>query len=128
MWASIFVSAGRMVAGEKKSVSNTQYKRPYGCAVISVADLLTADFKDDHLLKIYSWVFKISPKLPGKSQYIDDIQIYQTACNLLKYIANLWHIIFYRCNAESEWYQIHDSIIRKVSSRYSHIGSNTGKI
>uniref|UniRef100_A0A8C2KN35 Dedicator of cytokinesis 4 n=1 Tax=Cyprinus carpio TaxID=7962 RepID=A0A8C2KN35_CYPCA len=75
---------GRMVAGEKKSVSNTQYKRPYGCAVISVADLLTADFKDDHLLKIYS------------------------------------------CNAESEWYQIHDSIIRKVSSRYSHIGSNTG--
>uniref|UniRef100_A0A672S569 Dedicator of cytokinesis 4 n=1 Tax=Sinocyclocheilus grahami TaxID=75366 RepID=A0A672S569_SINGR len=75
---------GRMVAGEKKSVSNTQYKRPYGCAVISVADLLTADFKDDHLLKIYS------------------------------------------CNAESEWYQIHDSIIRKVSSRYSHIGTNTG--
>ncbi|RXN23373.1 dedicator of cytokinesis 4-like protein [Labeo rohita] len=75
---------GRMVAGEKKSVSNMQYKRPYGCAVISVADLLTADFKDDHLLKIYS------------------------------------------CNAESEWYQIHDSIIRKVSSRYSHIGSNTG--
>ncbi|CAM4734738.1 unnamed protein product [Leuciscus chuanchicus] len=75
---------GRMVAGEKKSVSNTQYKRPYGCAVISVADLLTADFKDDHLLKIYS------------------------------------------CNTESEWYQIHDSIIRKVSSRYSHIGSNTG--
>uniref|UniRef100_A0A8C2KJC0 Dedicator of cytokinesis 4 n=1 Tax=Cyprinus carpio TaxID=7962 RepID=A0A8C2KJC0_CYPCA len=73
---------GRMVAGEKKSVSNTQYKRPYGCAVISVADLLTADFKDDHLLKIYS------------------------------------------CNAESEWYQIHDSIIRKVSSRYSHIGLN----
>ncbi len=48
-----------MVAGEKKSVSNVQYKRPYGCAVISVADLLTADFKNDHLLKIYSWVFKI---------------------------------------------------------------------
>lgn len=48
------VFAGRMVAGEKKSASNTQYKRPYGCAVISVADLLTADFKDDHLLKVYS--------------------------------------------------------------------------
>uniref|UniRef100_A0A8C1WQJ6 Dedicator of cytokinesis 4 n=1 Tax=Cyprinus carpio TaxID=7962 RepID=A0A8C1WQJ6_CYPCA len=81
---STCVCAGRMVAGEKKSVSNTQYKRPYGCAVISVADLLTADFKDDHVLKIYS------------------------------------------CNAESEWYQIHDSIIRKVGSRYSHIGTNTG--
>uniref|UniRef100_A0A8C1NS34 Dedicator of cytokinesis 4 n=1 Tax=Cyprinus carpio TaxID=7962 RepID=A0A8C1NS34_CYPCA len=49
---------GRMVAGEKKSVSNTQYKRPYGCAVISVADLLTADFKDDHVLKIYSYYHK----------------------------------------------------------------------
>lgn len=56
VWVSMCVFAGRMVAGEKKSVSNTQYKRPYGCAVISVADLLTADFKDDHLLKIYSWV------------------------------------------------------------------------
>lgn len=30
------------------------------------------------------------------------------------------------CNMESEWWQIHDSIIRKVSSRYSMVGSNTG--
>uniref|UniRef100_A0A8B9L244 Dedicator of cytokinesis 4 n=1 Tax=Astyanax mexicanus TaxID=7994 RepID=A0A8B9L244_ASTMX len=75
---------GRMVAGEKKSVSNTQYRRPFGCTVISVSDLLTTDFKDDHLLKVYS------------------------------------------CNTESEWYQIHDNIIRKVSSRYSQIGSSTG--
>lgn len=94
MWASIFVSAGRMVAGEKKSVSNTQYKRPYGCAVISVADLLTADFKDDHLLKIYSWVFKISPKLPGKSQIYWWYSNIAHSDNLLKYIANLWHIMF----------------------------------
>uniref|UniRef100_A0AAR2KLZ4 Dedicator of cytokinesis 4b n=1 Tax=Pygocentrus nattereri TaxID=42514 RepID=A0AAR2KLZ4_PYGNA len=76
--------SGRMVAGEKKSVSNTQYRRPFGCTVISVSDLLTADCKDDHLLKVYS------------------------------------------CNTESEWYQIHDNIIRKVSSRYSQIGSSTG--
>lgn len=96
VWASICVSAGRMVAGEKKSVSNAQYKRPYGCAVISVADLLTADFKDDHLLKIYSWVFKISliSYYRENHKYIDDIQIYHTVYNLLKYIANLWHIMF----------------------------------
>ncbi|XP_026880343.2 dedicator of cytokinesis protein 4 isoform X2 [Electrophorus electricus] len=75
---------GRMVAGEKKSVCNTQYRRPFGCTVISVSDLLTADCKDDHLLKVYS------------------------------------------CNTESEWYQIHDNIVRKVSSRYSQIGSGTG--
>uniref|UniRef100_A0A8B9L6G0 Dedicator of cytokinesis 4 n=1 Tax=Astyanax mexicanus TaxID=7994 RepID=A0A8B9L6G0_ASTMX len=34
--------------------------------------------------------------------------------------------MFCRCNTESEWYQIHDNIIRKVSSRYSQIGSSTG--
>ncbi|XP_030621101.1 dedicator of cytokinesis protein 4 [Chanos chanos] len=78
------IRLGRMVAGEKKGVSNTQYRRPFGCAVISIADLLTADSKDDHLLKVYS------------------------------------------CNTENEWYQIHDNIIRKASSRYSHAGSNTG--
>lgn len=27
---------------------------------------------------------------------------------------------------ESEWWQIHDNIIRKVSSRYSMVGSNIG--
>ncbi|XP_053487199.1 dedicator of cytokinesis protein 4 [Ictalurus furcatus] len=75
---------GRMVAGEKKSVCNTQYRRPFGCAVINVCDLLTADCKDEHLLKVYS------------------------------------------CNTESEWYQIHDNIIRKVSSRYSQVSSGTG--
>uniref|UniRef100_A0AAY4E0L2 Dedicator of cytokinesis 4 n=1 Tax=Denticeps clupeoides TaxID=299321 RepID=A0AAY4E0L2_9TELE len=78
------IRIGRMVAGEKKNVCNTQYRRPYGCAVISIADLLTAESKDDHLLKVYS------------------------------------------CNAESEWCQIHDNIIRKISSRYSPVGSNTG--
>ncbi|KAF5891017.1 dedicator of cytokinesis protein 4 isoform X1, partial [Clarias magur] len=75
---------GRMVAGEKKPVCNTQYRRPFGCAVINVCDLLTADCKDEHLLKVYS------------------------------------------CNTESEWYQIHDNIIRKVSSRYSAVSSGTG--
>ncbi|KAG5273390.1 hypothetical protein AALO_G00150830 [Alosa alosa] len=78
------IRIGRMVAGEKKSVSNVQYRRPFGCAIISIADLLTVDSKDDHLLKVYS------------------------------------------CNMETEWYQIHDSIIRKVSSRYSLVGSNAG--
>uniref|UniRef100_A0A8C1QTX1 Dedicator of cytokinesis 4b n=1 Tax=Cyprinus carpio TaxID=7962 RepID=A0A8C1QTX1_CYPCA len=30
------------------------YRRPFGCAVVSIADLLTADSKDDHLLKVYA--------------------------------------------------------------------------
>uniref|UniRef100_A0A8C8GPX3 Dedicator of cytokinesis 4b n=1 Tax=Oncorhynchus tshawytscha TaxID=74940 RepID=A0A8C8GPX3_ONCTS len=75
---------GRMGAGEKKNLCSIQYRRPFGCAVISIADLLTADSKDDHLLKVYA------------------------------------------CTTESEWYQIHENIIRKVNSRYNLSGSNTG--
>lgn len=46
--------AGRMGAGEKKNQCSVQYRRPFGCAVVSIADLLTADSKDDHLLKVYA--------------------------------------------------------------------------
>lgn len=46
--------AGRMGAGEKKNLCSVQYRRPFGCAVVSIADLLTADSKDDHLLKVYA--------------------------------------------------------------------------
>ncbi|XP_006633511.2 dedicator of cytokinesis protein 4 isoform X1 [Lepisosteus oculatus] len=78
------IRIGRMGAGEKKNVSNVQYRRPFGCAVISIADLLTTDSKDDHILKVYT------------------------------------------CNTESEWYQIHENIIKKVNARYNLSGSNTG--
>nr|XP_019947690.1 PREDICTED: dedicator of cytokinesis protein 4 [Paralichthys olivaceus] len=78
------VRIGRMGAGEKKNLCSVQYRRPFGCAVVSIADLLTADSKDDHLLKVYA------------------------------------------CNTESEWYQIHENIIKKANSRYNLSGSNTG--
>nr|XP_043876933.1 dedicator of cytokinesis protein 4b isoform X1 [Solea senegalensis] len=78
------VRIGRMAAGEKKNLCSVQYRRPFGCAVVSIADLLTADSKDDHLLKVYA------------------------------------------CNTESEWYQIHENIIKKANSRYNLSGSNTG--
>uniref|UniRef100_A0A8C3ARY6 Dedicator of cytokinesis 4b n=1 Tax=Cyclopterus lumpus TaxID=8103 RepID=A0A8C3ARY6_CYCLU len=50
----VCVCAGRMGAGEKKNLCSVQYRRPFGCAVVSIADLLTADSKDDHLLKVYA--------------------------------------------------------------------------
>uniref|UniRef100_A0A673BMZ1 Dedicator of cytokinesis 4b n=1 Tax=Sphaeramia orbicularis TaxID=375764 RepID=A0A673BMZ1_9TELE len=78
------IRIGRMGAGEKKNLCSVQYRRPFGCAVVSIADLLTADSKDDHLLKVYA------------------------------------------CNTESEWYQIHENIIKKANSRYNLSGSNTG--
>ncbi|XP_074553894.1 dedicator of cytokinesis protein 4b isoform X3 [Halichoeres trimaculatus] len=78
------IRIGRMGAGEKKNTCSVQYRRPFGCAVVSIADLLTADSKDDHLLKVYA------------------------------------------CNTESEWFQIHENIIKKANSRYNLSGSNTG--
>ncbi|XP_037099092.1 dedicator of cytokinesis protein 4b isoform X1 [Syngnathus acus] len=78
------IRIGRMGAGEKKNQCSVQYRRPLGCAIVSIADLLTADSKDDHLLKVYA------------------------------------------CNTESEWYQIHENIIKKANSRYNLSGSNTG--
>ncbi|KAJ8411271.1 hypothetical protein AAFF_G00172770 [Aldrovandia affinis] len=48
------IRIGRMGAGEKKNVCSVQYRRPFGCAVVSIADLLTVDSKDDHLLKVYT--------------------------------------------------------------------------
>ncbi|KAI5629079.1 dedicator of cytokinesis protein 4 isoform X4 [Silurus asotus] len=48
------IRIGRMCAGEKKNTCSVQYRRPFGCAVYSIADLLTADTKDDQILKVYA--------------------------------------------------------------------------
>uniref|UniRef100_A0A8C6K107 Dedicator of cytokinesis protein 4 n=1 Tax=Melopsittacus undulatus TaxID=13146 RepID=A0A8C6K107_MELUD len=76
----IFCLAGRMGAGEKKNACNVQYRRPFGCAVLSIADLLAGDSKDDLILKVYM------------------------------------------CNTESDWYQIHENIIKKLNARYNLTG------
>ncbi|MGH0125965.1 UNVERIFIED_CONTAM: hypothetical protein FKN15_078427 [Acipenser sinensis] len=49
----VYITVHIIRIGEKKNVSSVQYRRPFGCAVISIADLLTADSKDDHILKVY---------------------------------------------------------------------------
>ncbi|KAI1239291.1 hypothetical protein IHE44_0012406 [Lamprotornis superbus] len=78
------IRIGRMGAGEKKNACNVQYRRPFGCAVLSIADLLAGDSKDDLVLKVYM------------------------------------------CNTESDWYQIHENIIKKLNARYNLTGSNAG--
>uniref|UniRef100_A0A8C4LKM7 Dedicator of cytokinesis 4 n=1 Tax=Equus asinus asinus TaxID=83772 RepID=A0A8C4LKM7_EQUAS len=78
------IRIGRMGAGEKKNACSVQYRRPFGCAVLSIADLLTGETKDDLILKVYM------------------------------------------CNTESEWYQIHENIIKKLNARYNLTGSNAG--
>ncbi|XP_044278887.1 dedicator of cytokinesis protein 4 isoform X3 [Varanus komodoensis] len=78
------IRIGRMGAGEKKNACNIQYRRPFGCAVLSIADLMAGDTKDDLILKVYM------------------------------------------CNTESDWYQIHENIIKKLNARYNLTGSNAG--
>ncbi|XP_038636091.1 dedicator of cytokinesis protein 4 isoform X1 [Scyliorhinus canicula] len=80
------IRLGRMAAGEKKNTCSTQYRRPFGCAVLSIADLLQSerDSKEDYMLKVYM------------------------------------------CNTESEWYQIHENIIKKLNARYNLTSSNAG--
>ncbi|XP_070611617.1 dedicator of cytokinesis protein 4 [Erythrolamprus reginae] len=78
------IRLGRMGAGEKKTSCNIQYRRPFGCAVLSIADLLAGDTKDDVILKVYM------------------------------------------CNTESDWFQIHESIIKKLNARYNLTGPNAG--
>uniref|UniRef100_A0A8C3H1Y9 Dedicator of cytokinesis 4 n=1 Tax=Corvus moneduloides TaxID=1196302 RepID=A0A8C3H1Y9_CORMO len=73
-----------LFSGEKKNACNVQYRRPFGCAVLSIADLLAGDSKDDLVLKVYM------------------------------------------CNTESDWYQIHENIIKKLNARYNLTGSNAG--
>uniref|UniRef100_A0A670J6K4 Dedicator of cytokinesis 4 n=1 Tax=Podarcis muralis TaxID=64176 RepID=A0A670J6K4_PODMU len=80
----MFCLTGRMGAGEKKNACNVQYRRPFGCAVLSIADLLAGDTKDDLILKVYM------------------------------------------CNTESDWFQIHENIIKKLNARYNLTGSNAG--
>uniref|UniRef100_A0A8C1NUB5 Dedicator of cytokinesis 4 n=1 Tax=Cyprinus carpio TaxID=7962 RepID=A0A8C1NUB5_CYPCA len=72
------------------------------------------------------------PKSPEKTERqctlfvvsLDLFRVHQG--HVLEIYIKLKAYYVHRCNAESEWYQIHDSIIRKVGSRYSHIGTNTG--
>ncbi|KAG8439778.1 hypothetical protein GDO86_005808 [Hymenochirus boettgeri] len=57
------IRIGRMGAGEKKNSSNTQYRRPFGCAALSIADLLTGDSKEDLVLKVYMLGLAVSLQL-----------------------------------------------------------------
>lgn len=40
---------------------------------------------------------------------------------------NLKSYNFSRCNTESDWYQIHENIIKKLNARYNLTGSNAGE-
>ncbi|XP_068508533.1 dedicator of cytokinesis protein 3 isoform X14 [Syngnathus scovelli] len=85
------IRSGRMLLNEhRKGLRHGQYRRPYGCAVLAMSNILQtiAELKEekDFVLKVYM------------------------------------------CNNESEWYQIHENIIRKCSSKYSAPANNSGLV
>ncbi|XP_061689804.1 dedicator of cytokinesis protein 3 isoform X3 [Syngnathoides biaculeatus] len=84
------IRTGRMLPNDhKKGPPHVRYRRPYGCGVLAMCDVLQtiSELKEerDFVLKVYM------------------------------------------CN-ESEWYQIHENIIRKSSTKYSAPGNNYGLI
>ncbi|KAI7791389.1 putative dedicator of cytokinesis protein 3, partial [Triplophysa rosa] len=85
------IRTGRMLLNDsKKGPPHVQYRRPYGCAVLAMSDILQtiSELKEekDFVLKVYT------------------------------------------CNNENEWYQIHENIIRKSSTKYTAPSTNYGLI
>ncbi|XP_028908595.1 dedicator of cytokinesis protein 3 isoform X3 [Ornithorhynchus anatinus] len=85
------IRIGRMLLNDsKKGPAHLHYRRPYGCAVLSIVDVLQSlsELKEDK-----DFVLKV-----------------------------------YTCNNENEWYQVHENIIRKSSTKYTAPSSNYGLI
>ncbi|XP_061582995.1 dedicator of cytokinesis protein 3-like isoform X8 [Cololabis saira] len=85
------IRTGRMLLNDsKKGPPHVQYRRPYGCAVLAMSDVLQtiSELKEekDFVLKVYT------------------------------------------CNNENEWYQVHENIIRKSSTKYTAPSTNYGLI
>uniref|UniRef100_M4A6E5 Dedicator of cytokinesis 3 n=1 Tax=Xiphophorus maculatus TaxID=8083 RepID=M4A6E5_XIPMA len=85
------IRTGRMLLNDsKKGPPHVQYRRPHGCAVLAMSDVLQiiSELKEekDFVLKVYT------------------------------------------CNNENEWYQIHENIIRKSSTKYTAPSTNYGLI
>ncbi|XP_034389183.1 LOW QUALITY PROTEIN: dedicator of cytokinesis protein 3 [Cyclopterus lumpus] len=85
------IRTGRMLLNDsKKGPPHVSYRRPYGCAVLAMSDVLQtiSELKEekDFVLKVYT------------------------------------------CNNENEWYQIHENIIRKSSTKYTAPSTNYGLI
>ncbi|XP_034021811.1 dedicator of cytokinesis protein 3-like [Thalassophryne amazonica] len=85
------IRTGRMLLNDsKKGPPHVQYRRPYGCAILAMSDVLQtiSELKEekDFVLKVYM------------------------------------------CNNENEWFQIHENIIRKSSTKYTAPSTNYGLI
>lgn len=123
-WSICFVCEGRMLLNDsKKGPPHVQYRRPYGCAALAMSDVFSSitDPKEekDFVLKIYTWV--CSSVCMGVCAIVRSVLI----CLIFVYLLCFF---FFSCNNESEWYQIHENIIRKSSTKYSAPSTNYGNL
>ncbi|KAJ7386091.1 Dedicator of cytokinesis protein 3 [Desmophyllum pertusum] len=82
------VRVGRMLPdGSSKKVSTASYRRPFGCAVLDIVDVLT-----------------------GKEELLEEKE---------------FHMPIFTCS-DSDFWTVHDSIIKKQTSKYSVPSSNSG--
>ncbi|KAA0712423.1 Dedicator of cytokinesis protein 3 [Triplophysa tibetana] len=165
------IRTGRMLLNDsKKGPPHVQYRRPYGCAVLAMSDILQtiSELKEekDFVLKVYTNTRRQrSPHVlkkccvSQKTEYskYSGIRVYilvdgDTWSNLLAIsitdfhylcaqpcaafiikepVKETWHAAFLvhsACNNENEWYQIHENIIRKSSTKYTAPSTNYGLI
>ncbi|XP_075869291.1 dedicator of cytokinesis protein 3-like [Nelusetta ayraudi] len=85
------IRTGRMLLNDsRKGPAHVQYRRPYGCAVLAMSDVLQtiSELREekDFALKVYT------------------------------------------CTNENEWYQIHENIIRKSSTKYTAPSTSYGLV
>uniref|UniRef100_A0A8C9UB20 Dedicator of cytokinesis 4 n=1 Tax=Scleropages formosus TaxID=113540 RepID=A0A8C9UB20_SCLFO len=97
----------------KQGVPKSPEKTEKQCTLF--VDLGSSDLRKDVYIVVH--IIRI-----GKPREVHDARR-GTNCDL---IACVNPYLPYRCNTESEWYQIHENIIRKVNSRYNLSGSNAG--
>ncbi|KAB0390354.1 hypothetical protein E2I00_010268, partial [Balaenoptera physalus] len=107
------IRIGRMLLNDsKKGPAHLHYRRPYGCAVLSILDVLQSltELKEekDFVLKVYT-----------------DLGMNHNAENMINESASGLKPL---CNNESEWSQIHENIIRKSSAKYSAPSASHGLI
>lgn len=82
------------------------------------------------VIHITKYVVHVSVNHAGNGTYAKEalkLEKEICVCCIMHYFCGSVSSFCLRCNTESEWFQIHENIIKKANSRYNLSGSNTGK-
>ncbi|KAB1264084.1 Dedicator of cytokinesis protein 3, partial [Camelus dromedarius] len=132
------IRIGRMLLNDsKKGPAHLHYRRPYGCAVLSILDVLQSltELKEekDFVLKVYTDLgmnhSTENMLSDGETGHRVEALIKRGAVDAMTInVTGVSQSPGFRCNNESEWSQIHENIIRKSSAKYSAPSASHGLI